>query len=299
MQILVADDDRTSRLFVQSSLERLGHDAAFARDGEEAWEHFRVHGADVVISDRMMPGVDGLELCRRIRSADRPGYAYVILMTTAADRTDVLAGMEAGADDYLAKPIEPLDLQAALVAAKRVTDLHRQLGRYRAELERLNADLADLARRDALTGLGNRLRLDEDLAQLHWRCARYGWTYSLALLDIDHFKAHNDQHGHLAGDEVLRQVAVALQSAARRGDGVYRYGGEEFVVVLPGQDVAHATAAAERLRQAVETSTPVTVSAGVAGFVPDQDDRGPQLVLARADEGLYRSKAAGRNKVST
>jgi two-component system chemotaxis response regulator CheY len=206
--------------------------------------------------------------------------------------------MEAGADDYLTKPIEPLDLQAALVAAKRVTDLHRQLARYRSELERLNADLADLARRDALTGLGNRLRLDEDLAQLHWRCTRYGWTYSLAVIDIDHFKAHNDAHGHLAGDEVLRQVALALQQAARRGDGVYRYGGEEFVVVLPGQGIEQGRTAAERLRLGVEAATPVTVSAGVAGFVADQDP-GPEAVLARADEALYRAKAAGRNMVST
>jgi two-component system chemotaxis response regulator CheY len=297
MQILVADDDRTSRLLVRASLEKLGHDAELVGDGDEAWSRYRDRGADVLIIDRVMPGIDGLELCRRVRAQPADGYTYVVLMTGMREKVDVLAGMEAGADDYLTKPIDPLDLQAGLVAAQRVTALHRQLDRYRVELERLNADLADLARRDALTGLGNRLRLDEDLAQLHYRCARYGWSYGVALCDIDHFKVHNDAHGHLAGDETLRQVSSALQVTARRGDGVYRYGGEEFVVVLPGQVSPHARSAADRLRAAVEASTPVTISVGVAAFLPDVDED-PVAVLRRADEALYRAKGAGRNRVS-
>jgi two-component system chemotaxis response regulator CheY len=296
MQILVADDDRTSRLLVRASLEKLGHDADLVADGEEAWGLYRASGADVLITDRVMPGMDGLELCRRVRAESVGSYTYIVLMTGVADRGDVLAAMEAGADDYLTKPVDPFDLQAGLVAAQRVTGLHRQLERYRSELERLNADLADLARRDALTGLGNRLRLDEDLAQLHWRCARYAWTYSLAVCDLDHFKAHNDEHGHLAGDEVLRQTAGALRATARRGDGVYRYGGEEFVVILPGQDHARGMAAGERLRQAVGEATPVTMSVGVAAFVEGDDD--PSAVLRRADEALYRAKEGGRNRVS-
>ena len=296
MQILVADDDRTSRLLVRASLEKLGHDADLVADGEEAWGRYRSAGADVLITDRVMPGMDGLELCRRIRAEPVGSYTYIVLMTGLADRTDVLAAMEAGADDYLTKPVDPFDLQAGLVAAQRVTGLHRQLERYRSELERLNADLADLARRDALTGLGNRLRLDEDLAQLHYRCARYDWTYSLAVCDLDHFKRHNDEHGHLAGDEVLRQAAAALRESARKGDGVYRYGGEEFVVILPGQDRAHGLAAGERLRAAVGGATPVTMSVGVASFVEGDED--PSAVLRRADEALYRAKEAGRNQVA-
>ena len=296
MQILVADDDRTSRLLVRASLEKLGHDADLVTDGEEAWGRYRASGADVLITDRVMPGMDGLELCRRIRAEPVGSYTYIVMMTGLADRSDVLAAMEAGADDYLTKPVDPFDLQAGLVAAQRVTGLHRQLERYRNELERLNADLADLARRDALTGLGNRLRLDEDLAQLHYRCARYDWTYSLAVCDLDHFKQHNDKHGHLAGDEVLRQAAAALRGSARKGDGVYRYGGEEFVVILPGQDLGHGLVAGERLRAAVGASTPVTMSVGVASFVEGDED--PTAVLRRADEALYRSKEAGRNQVT-
>ena len=297
MLILVADDDRTSQVLVRVSLEKLGHDPVLVNDGEAAWAQYCATGADVLITDRVMPGLDGLELCRRIRAEPTGGYTYIVLMTGMADRADVLAGMEAGADDYLTKPVDPFDLQAGLVAAQRVTGLHRQLERYRFELERLNADLADLARRDALTGLGNRLRLDEDLGQLHFRCARYGWQYSLAVCDIDHFKRHNDEFGHLAGDDVLRQVAAALQATARRGDGVYRYGGEEFVVVLPGQDLERARAAAERLRAVVETATPVTMSVGVAASAPEGDED-PAAVLARADAALYAAKQAGRNAIA-
>jgi two-component system, cell cycle response regulator len=297
MHILVADDDRTSQVVVRASLERLGHDPVLVDDGEAAWSHYQASGADVVITDRVMPGLDGLELCRRIRAEPTGRYTYIVLMTGMADRADVLAGMEAGADDYLTKPVDPFDLQAGLVAAQRVTGLHRQLERYRAELERLNADLADLARRDSLTGLGNRLRLDEDLGQLHWRCTRYGWMYSVAVCDIDHFKEHNDEHGHLAGDEVLRQVSAALSETARRGDGVYRYGGEEFVVVLPAQDLQRARLAAERLRAAVEAQTPVTMSVGVACFDGGADESAAG-VLARADAAMYRAKQAGRNAVA-
>lgn len=296
MQILVADDDRTSQVLVRASLERLGHDPVLVDDGQAAWSIYQSSGADVLITDRVMPGLDGLELCRRIRADPTGGYTYIVLMTGMADRADVLAGMEAGADDYLTKPVDPFDLQAGLVAAQRVTALHRQLERYRLELERLNADLADLARRDSLTGLGNRLRLDEDLGQLHWRSARYGWMYSVAVCDIDHFKRHNDEHGHLAGDDVLRQVAAALSAAARRGDGVYRYGGEEFVVVLPAQDLQRAQLAGERLRAVVETATPVTMSVGVAAFQGGVDEDAAS-VLARADEAMYRAKQGGRNRV--
>jgi two-component system chemotaxis response regulator CheY len=296
MQILVADDDRSSRLLVRASLEKLGHDADLVADGEEAWGLYREAGADVLITDRLMPGLDGLELCRRIRAEPVGAYTYIVMMAGREEQGVVLAAMEAGADDHLTKPVDPFDLQAGLVAAQRVTGLHRQLERYRIELERLNADLADLARRDALTGLGNRLRLDEDLAQLHWRCSRYAWTYSLAVCDLDHFKAHNDEYGHLAGDEVLRQTAAALKASARRGDGVYRYGGEEFVVILPGQRFDLALVAGERLRAAVGEATPVTMSVGVAAYA--DGDLSPSDVLRRADEALYRAKEGGRNRVS-
>jgi two-component system, cell cycle response regulator len=297
VRIIVVDDDPASRQDVLSGLDKLGYEAVEVADGEAAWAAYQEQRADVVICDRSMPGVDGLELVRRIRAGTEPEYTYVILLTPPAQRVQVLEGMEAGADGYLAKPVDAFDLQTAMIAASRVTSLHRQLARYRVELERLNADLAQLARTDALTRLGNRLRFDEDLTELHWRCARYGWSYCLAVCDLDRFKVYNDTHGHLAGDEALRRIAATVAAATRRGDGVYRYGGEEFVVILPEQSLEAGLAAAERIRTAVEEQGVLTISVGVADFRPDAGESEAQ-VLARADAALYRAKDEGRNRVA-
>lgn len=300
MKVLVAEDDLVSRLMLQAAVEDLGHECLLAGDGDQAWKLFREAAPDVLITDRMMPGVDGLELCRRVR--DEPGgtYTYVILATSLGDCEEVLRGMEAGADDYLTKPLEPFDLETRLVAARRVTALHAELTGYRAELARL-------ASTDALTGLRNRRSLDDDLATLHGRSRRYGRSYCVAMCDVDFFKGYNDRYGHPAGDEVLRAVAAALATRAREGDGVYRYGGEEFLLLLPEQTLESGTVAAERLRHAVEAlglpnpegapAGVVTVSVGVAAFVPEQD---PSVVevLAAADAALYEAKAAGRNRVA-
>jgi two-component system chemotaxis response regulator CheY len=297
VRILLVDEDPTWREALRAGLEKLGYEPLEFDDGEAAWAVHREQPADVVIAGRDMPGLDGRELARRIREQEGDTYTYVILLTNLADRSEVLRGMEAGADSYLTKPVDPFDLQTALIAAQRVTSLHRQLARYRVELERLNADLAELARTDSLTRLGNRLRLDEDLTELHWRSARYGWSYCLAICDLDRFKEYNDLHGHLAGDEALRNTAAAIAGATRRGDAVYRYGGEEFVLVLPEQTLDGAVVAVERVRAAVEARGPLTISAGVAAFRPDADEAGED-VLARADAALYRAKDEGRNRVA-
>jgi DNA-binding response OmpR family regulator len=165
VKILVVDDELVSRLVVQAAVERLGHRWVAASDGEEAWRHFQDDRPDVLITDLLMPGVDGLELCRRVRAGAETGYTYIILATMLGDREDVVRGMEAGADDYFVKPVEPFDLQAKLIAAERVTALHAELGRYRAEL-------AELARTDALTQLANRRSLEEDLRMLDARSQR-------------------------------------------------------------------------------------------------------------------------------
>jgi PleD family two-component response regulator len=188
MKVLVVDDDPLSRLVVQTAVERLGHEPTAAEDGEAAWLCFNHDKPDVLITDLMMPGVDGLELCRRVRADVRAGYTYIILATALGEREDVVRGMEAGADDYLVKPVGPFDLQARLIAAQRVTLLHAELARHRA-------DLAHLARHDPLTQLGNRRSLDEDLEVLHARSQRYGRSYCLAICDVDRFKAYNDLYG--------------------------------------------------------------------------------------------------------
>jgi two-component system cell cycle response regulator len=305
MNVLVADDDATSRLITQVALRSLGHDCHTVSDGKQAWEAFRVRQPDVVISDWMMPGLTGLELCRDIRCDIAGRYPYFIMVSSQGGLDEILEGMSAGADDYLVKPLDPDDLQACLIAAARVTSLHRQLAHQRIELEGLNRELAAVARRDPLTGLGNRRALQEDFALLEARVSRYGHTYCVALLDIDNFKSYNDGYGHQAGDEALRTVAAQLKGQARSGDALYRYGGEEFLCVFPEQSLATAIQAVQRMRLGVaqlaieHADNPpgiLTVSGGVAKL-DSHHTRSMSEVLKEADEALYRAKDLGRNRV--
>jgi two-component system chemotaxis response regulator CheY len=305
VKILIADDSAVARLLLQRALAQLGHEFAVAEDGARAWEMFQDSGADVVISDWMMPGMNGDDLCRNIRGTPRGSGTYVVLLTALEDKAHILEGMEAGADDYLTKPFDLDDLQARLIAAARVTALHARLATQQHELERLNEQLFRQSRLDALTGVGNRLAQGEELARLSARATRYGHTFSVALFDVDHFKGYNDGYGHLAGDEALKAVAGALADACRSGDVLFRYGGEELLVVLPEQDLAGAALAGERLRAAVEAlalphpredQDHVTVSVGIAQcMAADQHDC--DLLLKRADAALYRAKRLGRNRV--
>jgi two-component system, cell cycle response regulator len=218
---------------------------------------------------------------------------------------EILTGMSAGADDYLVKPLDPDDLQARLIAAARVTGLHRQLADQRAELEVLNLELMQVARRDALTGLGNRRALDEDLEHLEARVSRYGHQYCMALLDVDLFKSYNDTYGHQAGDEILQTVARQLQDHVRSDDALYRYGGEEFLCIFPEQSLASGTQAVHRMREGLQllaiehSDNPLgvlTMSAGLA-MLDSHNARSAREVLKDADVALYRAKQLGRNRV--
>ena len=307
MKILIAEDDAISRLILQKSIQKLGHECLSAADGAAAWELYQQTAIDVVVSDWMMPGLDGPELCKRVREHVSEVYPYFLFLTALSDKAHALTGMLAGADDYLTKPLDRDELQMKLIAAERVNALHRQLAVHKAELERLNQNLFAQARRDPLTGLGNRLQLGEDLATLRARVDRYGHSYSIALCDIDFFKQYNDTYGHLAGDEVLRGAAKLLAQLERAGDTVYRYGGEEFMLILPEQTLATATLVMERLRQAVEglaiphrthrASDVVTISAGLAMLLPGES-KSIDTVLQEADAALYRAKEGGRNRVA-
>ncbi|HET6382261.1 MAG TPA: diguanylate cyclase [Armatimonadota bacterium] len=307
MKIVVAEDDAASLLTLQSIVRKLGHDCVTASDGAEAWRLIEDAAPEVVISDWMMPGMSGPDLCRRVREMSSD-YIYFVLLTGLGDQEHVRMGMQAGADDYLCKPFDHAALEVRLLVAARVTQLHRELSRQRAELERLNQQLYEQARQDPLTGLSNRLRLREDMEQLQARSARYGHNYAVAICDIDNFKLFNDHYGHLAADEALCRVARTLLEHERSGDGVYRFGGEEFLFILPEQNTSSALLAMERMRKAVEElaipheALPipgvVTISAGVAA---PQNSLGndPYLLLKAADSALYLAKRAGRNRVKS
>ena len=309
MQILVADDDPTSRLLLRAIVTKLGHECLVAEDGSSAWELLSSGGIDVLLTDWMMPGLDGPELCRRVRDAQGDSYTYVVLTTGLDQQEHVLEGMSAGADDYLTKPVDSFKVQTRLIAAARVTGLHTRLALTQDELERANLELRERSLTDGLTGLGNRRRMDEDVAHTHARALRVGRTYGVALLDIDHFKLYNDRYGHVAGDETLRQVAACIDLVVRAGECAYRYGGEEFLLLMPDCSPASVLITAERICRAVldagiahgaRPSEPpfVTLSGGVSCWTPGSPLSALE-VIEQADEALFQAKAAGRNRIET
>jgi diguanylate cyclase (GGDEF)-like protein len=304
MRIIIAEDDNVTRLILEAELHNLGHKVLSARDGEGAWALYSASGADVIISDGLMPGVDGFELCRRVRSVASDSYPYFIFLTSLADKSFVARGMTVGADDYLTKPLDPAELTARLVVASRIGDLHRRLARQQVRLESLNAALFAQARTDPLTGLANRLSLNEDVQRLGQRVAG-GEMFAAIMCDIDFFKLYNDSEGHQAGDAVLRKVAGSVMASNRSGDCAYRYGGEEFLIIAPLGSEVDANAIAERYRRGVERlaephrGSPfgiVTLSVGTA--VTDGAGFDVTAWLKAADAALYRSKELGRNRIS-
>jgi two-component system chemotaxis response regulator CheY len=240
----------------------------------------------------------------QVRSAgDDAPYTYFIIMTAFDDREHLLAGMAAGADDFQRKPVSFDELEARLMSAGRIVELHRRLASRTAQLRDDSTRNYVASRTDALTGVANRMRLDEEVATLLSRAQRYGHTCSLALCDLDHFKLYNDTFGHVAGDAALRAVAERMQANLRAGDGLFRYGGEEFVVLLVEQSLQEAEHAMDRLRAQVEQlgipaarGGPLTVSIGVAEIDPRVDVTGESWI-ARADTALYEAKERGRNRV--
>lgn len=305
MKILVVEDDMVSAKIVVKRAELLGHGCDVVRDGDEAWRRLSApHDLDVVISGWFQPGLTGKELCVRVRErSDR--YVPFIFVTAAGDRDHQLDGMHAGADDYLTKPLDLHELRLRLIAAERLVALHRRLEAQADELRRLNGKLYDQGRQDTLTGIPNRLRLEEDAAHLYDQAVKLGLGYSLAMIDVDQFKAYNDHFGHPRGDEALRSIAGAIVQSSRTGDQVYRYGGEEFVLVLQTDSRDAAVRIVDRVRKAVQrlglvhptaANGVVTISAGVATMNPNVP-RPAHEVVQRADLALYQAKRAGRNRV--
>ena len=295
MRILIAEDQPMAALFLRKTLERMGHQPVMATDGEAAWESFQSEPAPLLISDWMMPKMDGLELCRRIRARPAPiscPYTYVMLLTSKDRPEDRIDGLRAGADDFLTKPTEPGELSIRLEIASRILRVHEDLAAR-------NAQLAELATIDELTGAKNRRRFREDL-ELHLALAiRQGTPLSLVMLDVDRFKLYNDEFGHPAGDEVLRTVARTLRENTREQDVVARFGGEEFVVLLPATGVNESLSMAERLRATIEKQAwprrTVTASMGVSTTGPGLCD--VNSLIETADQTLYHSKRSGRNRV--
>jgi len=260
---------------------------------------------EVIISDWMMPGMDGLELCRRIRASKAAEFTRFILITGPNGDRDALNGIKAGADDFLSKPLDRHELEIRLIAAGRLQGLHQELRGQQAALESLNAELYKQSRSDPLTLLGNRLRLQEDLDLLKPRIKAATGTYCMALFDVDYFKDYNDSYGHVKGDESLKIVAQLIADGLRSRDAAYRFGGEEFLVILYDVTMQQAQSVVERIRWSVEAlglphaANPagvLTISAGVSQAVVEGHGNAEELVY-EADQALYAAKANGRNNV--
>lgn len=298
MKVLVADDELVSRRLIEASLKRWQYEVLVANDGIEALEILQQPNAPTLaVLDWLMPRMDGLEVCRQIRARHAEPYTYIVLLTGKQQRTDVVEGLDAGADDYVIKPFEPDELRVRLRTGKRILYLQEQLIAAREALR-------EQATRDSLTGLYNRAAILEILDTELMRQQRHGGSLGLVLIDLDRFKQINDAYGHLVGDAVLREAAKAMQSISRPYDAIGRLGGEEFVIVLPGCNQINAVSHAERMLTAIATTSipsrsgqvAVTASAGVAVAAPT--DKIDALKLLRAaDVALYRAKDNNRNCV--
>jgi diguanylate cyclase (GGDEF)-like protein len=307
MKVLIAEDNPSCVLPLKRTIEAMGHEAVVASDGAEAWERLRDDEISLVISDWMMPRVDGLELCRWIRARRNRPYVYIILVTGRHQREDRIAALEAGADDFLVKPLDQTELLTRVNVAQRILLMQEELRRRSAtleaihsELELQNARLAEIAISDSLTGLRNRHHFREALEKNFSFALRQGLPLSLVMLDVDRFKSYNDTFGHLAGDVALMELARTLCEHSREHDLVARYGGEEFVILLPATHARESEALCERLRAAVERRPwplrPMTASFGVS-TVSSCTLNAAQL-LDEADQALYCSKERGRNAVT-
>lgn len=298
MKILIAEDDPVFRQLLEELLALWGYEVVMTRDGNEAWQALTAEDApQLAILDWKMPGMEGIEICRKIREEAKEAYTYILLLTSQQRDTELVIGMEAGADDYIFKPFKLNELRVRLRAGRRIIELQNEL---LAAREMLYAK----ATHDSLTGLWNHEEilaiLDKELA----RSERDGKGVSIIMVDIDHFKMVNDTYGHLAGDAVLRIIAKRMYSQERTYDSIGRYGGEEFLLVLPDCDLESAIASAERLRSSIgrdsidtsEGMIPITISLGVATSDSGGRRDGYALVKA-ADTALYQAKKKGRNRV--
>ena len=297
-RILVVDDSPDNLEIVSARLASVGYDVEKATDGETALEQVRQAPPDLILLDVMLPGIDGYEVARIVKQDDDLPFIPIILVTARDSTQDKVTGLDAGADDYLPKPINYPELEARVRSMLRIKRLQDELEEKNRELERLSIS-------DGLTGLYNHKHIHQELWEEFERVQRTGEHLGVAMLDLDHFKQVNDTYGHQAGDAVLQELARILRDTAREIDKLGRYGGEEFMAILPEADLDAATVFAERVREAVEghpfevgLGAPIrlTLSAGIATY-PNTQIANPDLLVDWADRALYAAKKGGRNRV--
>ena len=304
VRVLVVDDLPDNVEILRARLESRGYDVDTAADGEQALAAVHAAPPHVILCDVMMPGIDGYEVARRIKRDESLPFIPIILVTALSETEHIVQGLNTGADDYIAKPYHFQELEARVRAMLRIKRLQDELDDKNRELEVANKRLKKLSITDGLTELFNHRHVHELLRDEFERSRRTGEPIAVVMIDLDRFKAVNDTYGHPTGDVVLYETARILKETAREIDHVGRYGGEEFIAILPNTDEEEGARFAERVRHAVEAhlyrdeqnEIHMTCSSGVASF-PAEGAESPEELLKNADEALYLAKESGRNRV--
>jgi len=300
-KVLLVEDDVIQAAATKEILMKVGYEVLHAEDGINAIRLVKSEKPDIILLDVVLPGMDGYEVCRWLKIEETTKGIPVIMLTMKKELSDKISGLQIGADDFLPKPYNELELNARIYALLRTKGLQDELRLKNRQLEELLDKVNYMAITDVLTGLYNRRRFHDVLSTEYERAKRYAVPFSLVMLDIDYFKKVNDTYGHSVGDVVLREVATILKNSIREIDTAARYGGEEFVVVLPNTEKENAQIFAERIRQAIErhafsgVNKNITVSIGIGGM-PDAKVEDEDKLIRCADFALYRAKQSGRNR---
>ena len=297
LQVLVVDDSPVYRKLVEHALEGNPYSLLFAKSGREALDLFARHLPAIVITDWMMLDLSGLDLCQQLRGDVHRGYTYIILLTSIAEKDNIVKGLAAGADDYLTKPFDPGELLARIGVGRRIMDLHRQI-------DAKNKLLEEMAHTDPLTGLPNRRAIEDWAARQLRGAVRHGFPYWVVLADLDSFKSINDTHGHAGGDVMLQKFAEILKTFTRASDICGRLGGDEFLLVITHVEADSMYKTVERFREKLaehqfdigDEKVFVTASFGIAGF-SGNEILDFSTLIRRADKALYAAKRAGRNLI--
>lgn len=300
-QILIAEDDSVARTMLELYLEQEGYNFVSVPNGEEALKQYNSNYFPIVITDWLMPKMDGIELCRSIRNQTNDRYTFIIMLTSKNSPESLLEGLESGADDYIIKPINPIELRLRLKGCRRILDLESSLKQSLTEIR-------DISLHDPLTGAFNRAYLDKQLEHEINRAYRYNHKLSLIMCDLDHFKLVNDTYGHQTGDIVLKRCVENITHSIRHQiDWVARYGGEEFIIALPETDAEGCVTVAERMRERISFSPNgeelsilnISASFGTVTLTPDENAVRVSVadLIQRADICLYQAKQSGRNCV--